>query len=254
MGHATSNPDTGLHFDEAGAGDPVVFLPGFSGSFNDYTPLRTLLSSHYRVISIDLPGSGRSGPQPRSYSRHYLEDDAATIAAFVRSRVDMPVHFVGHSDGGEVALLIAALHPGTARSVVAWGAGGSLDETHRGVVSFFHDVIDDKSEQNEGYRSYLINAYGEENARLMTQSVARAIGAIIDDGGDISRSRVGQIRCPVLLVTGEHDVFAPKALIDAYAASVSAAETVEIAGGGHDIHAIHAEQFEQKVFSWLLTH
>lgn len=254
LGHATSNPSTGLHFDEAGTGDPVVFLPGFSASFNDYGPLRSLLSRHYRVISIDLPGSGRSGPQPRTYTRHYFEDDAATIAAFVRSRLNVPFHIVGHSDGGEVALLIAALHPGAARSVVAWGAGGSVDETHRGVLSFFHDVVDEKSEQNESYRNYLVNAYGVENARLMTQSFARAIGAIIDDGGDISRSRADQIRCPVLLVTGEHDVFAPKALIDTYAGSVPGAETVEIAGGGHDIHVTHGEQLEQKVLGWLRSH
>ena len=91
----------------------------------------------------------------------------------------------------------------------------------------------------------------EENARAMTQSFAQVIRAVIDDGGDISRNKADQIRCPVLLITGEHDVFAPRALIDAYASRVSVAETVEVAGGGHDIHVTHALIFEQKVLNWL---
>lgn len=245
---------TDLHFEETGAGDPLVFLPGFSATFTDYPSIRALLSRHWRVISIDLPGSGRSGPQPRSYTRHYLEDDARTITAFVRSRVSGPVHIVGHSDGGEVGLLIAALHTGVAKSVVAWGATGAVDETHRGVASFFYNVIDDKSAESAGYRDYLINAYGEENARAMTQSFGQVIRAVIDDGGDISLSKADQIRCPVLLITGEHDVIAPKALIDAYASRVSMAETVEVADGGHDIHVTHTLIFEQMVLNWLESH
>lgn len=243
-----------LHYEETGAGEPLIFLPGFSVGFTDYPAIRATLARHWRVISIDLPGSGRSGPQPRSYTRHYWEDDAHVIAAFVKSRVGGPAHIVGHSDGGEVGLLIAALHPGVARSVVAWGATGALDETHRGAVGYFHNIVDDISEESAAYRDHLISAYGEQNARLMTQSFAAVIGAAIEDGGDISRSRAHQIQCPVLLVAGEHDVFAPRALIDAYARRVPRAETVEIGGGGHDVHATHAQLFEQTVLDWLRVH
>jgi valacyclovir hydrolase len=98
-------------------------------------------------------------------------------------------NIVGHSDGGEVALLLAALHKDVARSVVVWGAAGVANETHRNAVSFFRDVVDDMSEDSAEYRDYLIKAYGEQNARSMTQSFARAMTAIIEDNGDISRSR-----------------------------------------------------------------
>lgn len=56
---------------------------------------------------------------------------------------------------------------------MAWGAAGAVDETHRDVASFFYNVIDDKSKESAEYRAYLINAYGEENARTMTQSFAQ---------------------------------------------------------------------------------
>jgi len=251
---AIGTPGADLHFEETGAGDPLVFLPGFSASITGYTSLRARLSRQWRVISIDLPGSGRSGPQPRNYTRHYFEDDTETITAFVRSRVSGPVHIVGHSDGGEIGLLIAALHPNLARSVTAWGATGAVDESHRGAATFFNNIVDEKSGENAAYREYLIHAYGEENARKMTQSFARFVTAAIDDGGDISLSKADQIRCPVLLLTGEHDVFAPKVMVDAYASRVSLAETIEVAGGGHDIHVTHTPIFEQEVLDWLESH
>lgn len=243
-----------LHYEETGAGEPLVFLPGFSVGFIDYPAIRAALARHWRVISVDLPGSGRSGPQPRTYTRHYWEDDAHVVAAFMKSRVSGPAHIVGHSDGGEVGLLIGALHPEIARSVVAWGATGAIDETHRGAVAYFHNIIDDTSEESATYRDHLISAYGEQNAQLMTQSFAEVIRAAIEDGGDISRSRAHKIRCPVLLVAGEHDVFASRALIEAYASRVPQAKTVEIAGAGHDVHDTHAQLFEQTVVDWLRSH
>jgi hypothetical protein len=58
--------------------------------------------------------------------------------------------------------LIPALHTAVAKSVVAWGATGAIDESHRDVTSFFYNTTDDKSEESAENRGYLINAYGEE--------------------------------------------------------------------------------------------
>lgn len=240
-----------LHVEEAGTGDPVVFLPGFSVGFADYEPIRARLADGYRVLSIDLPGSGRSGPQPRDFRATYYQDDAETIATLIRSWASEPVHLVGHSDGGEVALLIAALHADLARSVVVWGAAGHLNDSHRGIVEFFNAIIDNPTSESAPYRAQLIAAYGEEGARLTTKSFAGAIASIIAKGGDISLSKAHQIRCSTLLITGEDDAFAPPALVEAYAKRVPTAETEVAKGAGHDVHETHAGWFERRVFDWL---
>jgi len=69
-------PGRQLYYEDSGRGDAVVLMPGWGGSIADLTRLRRDLADGFRVIAVDLPGSGRSQPQPRqpasiSISRPY---------------------------------------------------------------------------------------------------------------------------------------------------------------------------------------
>src|SRR5919109_192357 len=77
-----------LHIEERGRGDALLFLPGFTESADEFERLVATLADRYHVIAIDLPGSGRSGPQPRAYTADLYEDDA-WLAAFAEL-VDHP--------------------------------------------------------------------------------------------------------------------------------------------------------------------
>src|SRR5437667_4767147 len=116
-----------IYYEEQGSGTPVLVLPGFAGSIEEFAAMReSLVAAGYRVIAADLPGSGRSEPQPRTYTATYYEDDARSFAALLQHLATEPAHVIGFSDGGMTALLMAALTPGVARSVVTWGAAGTL--------------------------------------------------------------------------------------------------------------------------------
>jgi valacyclovir hydrolase len=245
--HGTSR----IYYEESGQGDPILLLPGFSESISDHAELRDRVSKTYRVIAADLPGSGRSEPQPRDYPSSYYDDDAQALAALVAATTDRPTHLIGFSDGGEVALLIAALHPEVARSVLVWGAAGVVNDPGGAIRAAFHDVIDDPSPAMAAYSKRLIARYGAPNARAMTQSFSKALTAIVDAGGDISRSKAGKIVCPTLLIVGEHDHFAPKALAEQYAALVKEAKVFEVEGAGHTVHKDRPEWFVQTVVDWL---
>ena len=122
--HSTSR----IYYQESGSGDPVLLLPGWSQSNEDLSELKKALSASYRIIAADLPGSGRSEPQPRAYTSTFYEDDALSFAALLDHLATGQAHLIGFSDGGEVALLMAATTPRLARSVVTWGAGGKLND------------------------------------------------------------------------------------------------------------------------------
>jgi valacyclovir hydrolase len=122
--HGTSR----IYYEEHGSGETVLLLPGFAGSITELSALREALAARYRVIAADLPGSGRSEPQPREYPPTFYEDDARSFAALLQQLETGPAHLVGFSDGGEVSLLMAALTPNVLRSVVTWGAAGTLPE------------------------------------------------------------------------------------------------------------------------------
>ena len=106
-----------IYYEEQGTGDPVLILPGFAGSIEEFAALRNaLVTAGYRVIAADLPGSGRSEPQPRTYTATYYEYDARLFAAFLQQLATEPAHIIGFSDGGITSLLMAALAPGIVRS------------------------------------------------------------------------------------------------------------------------------------------
>jgi valacyclovir hydrolase len=244
-----------IFYEEAGTGDPVLLLPGFSGSIADFSVLRqALVAAQYHVIAADLPGSGRSEPQPRDYPPTYYEDDADSISALLQHLAVEPTHVLGFSDGGEVALLLAALTPGATRSVATWGAAGILSDPDGHLREAMYNVVDTPIPPLHAYRDHLIASYGEANARTMTQNVVRAMSTIIDRGGDISLSKASTITCPVLLITGEHDFLAPVELLSHLAARIPTVEILKVEDAGHDVHNARPEWFAHTILDWLQRH
>jgi valacyclovir hydrolase len=234
-----------IYFEEEGAGDPVLLLPGWAGSIEEFAPLRAALSPKFRVIAADLPGSGKSEPQPRNYPPTYYHDDARGFLALIEHLSATPAHLVGFSDGGEVGLVMAEQKPDAARSLFTWGAAGQIPATADGMLEAMENIVDNPIEPMKEFSQYLKVAYGEENARSMAASFASALRAIIRSGGDISRANAARIVCPALLATGEQDFVATPALVSEIAQAIGHAEFVEVRAASH---AIHHEQPD-----WLVT-
>ena len=244
-----------IYYEEQGSGAPVLVLPGFAGSIEEFAALReALVAAGYRVIAADLPGSGRSEPQPRAYPATYFEDDARSFAALLQHLAVGPAHLMGFSDGGEISLLMAALQPGVARSVVTWGAAGVLNDPDGRLGEAMYNVVDHPIPPLQQFRDYLIATYGEANARAMTQSLVGALRDIIKDGGDLSLAKAGTITSPVLLIVGEHDFFAPPALASELAARIRTAEVLVAEGAEHNVYGDRPEWLTQTILDWLGKH
>jgi valacyclovir hydrolase len=214
-----------------------------------------MVMAGYQVIADDLPGSGRSEPQPRAYTASYFEEDTHSFAALLQRLASKPAHLVGFSNGGEISLLMAALTPGIARSVVTWGAAGVLSDPTGELRQLMYDVVDHPIPALQGFRDYLVGAYGEANARAMTQSVVAAMGDIIkQNGGELSRSIADSITCPVLLIAGEQDIFAPPALASELAAHIRGAEVLVAEGAEHDMYMDRPEWMTRTILDWVNKH
>jgi valacyclovir hydrolase len=248
-----------IYYEETGSGEPVLLLPGSFGSIQEFSGLReTLAASGYWVIAADPPGSGRSEPQPRNYTATYFdtyfEEDAAAFAALLRHLAVGPAHLLGFSAGGELLLLMAGLTPDIVCSVVTWGAAGKLSDPDGRLVDAFRNVVDHPIPPLQQFRERLIATYGEANARAMTQSVAAAHSQIIDRGGEIGLRQADNITCPVLLITGEHDMMAPWPLVSQSATRIRTAEALKADGAGHDVHNARPDWLAQTILDWLRIH
>lgn len=242
-----------VYYEEGGTGDTVVLMPGWAGSIVDLDRLRRELVCGFRVIAIDLPGSGRSQPQPRRYGPTYYRDDARTLVSLLAELRVEAAHLVGFSDGGEVALLMAAEQSVRALSVLTWGAVGRI-ATSPELLAGLANLLDDPIDRLKPLAAYLAEKYGVEAARIMANSWAQAMTGIIDAGGDISRSRAASIRCPALLITGTDDPFCPTGLVREMAEAMPRGQYLELPGGGHDIHLSHTGWLISKVSGWLSSH
>lgn len=244
--HGTSR----IYYEEEGSGDPLLLLPGWSLSIEDMASIRQALVPNYRVIATDAPGAGQSLPQPREYTASYYQDDSRAFLALLEKLGAAPAHIVGFSDGGEYGLVMAELNPAAVRSIVAWGAAGSLAAPPQ-MLEMMGQMIDNPPPPLQEFSNYLKDAYGEENARSMTRSWAKALGAMMNTGGNISRKRAGEIACPALLITGDQDFVAPSAAASDMAGAMPNAEFIEAKGAGHMIHHEQSEWLVKTVVDWL---
>jgi valacyclovir hydrolase len=239
------------HEDDGGRGDTVLVLPGWGGSIVDLSRLRQELRTGFRVIAADLPGCGRSSP--REYTPDfYLKDARAFLELLDQLEVDA-AHLVGFSDGGETALLMAALAPARVRSVVAWGAAGQIVAPAEGFGPL-ERLLDEPTEQLLPLAAYLAEAYGPERARAMAAGWGGALRAIAEAGGDISRSRAAQISCPVLLVIGSQDPYCPPAVVEEFADALPRGRFLELEHVGHDVHLAAPGLLTPVVLDWLGGH
>ncbi|MFL6075537.1 MAG: alpha/beta fold hydrolase [Mycobacteriales bacterium] len=242
-----------IYYEDDGRGDTVLLMPGWGGSVTDLDRLRRRLVSGFRVIAVDLPGSGRSQPQPRHYPPTYYLDDARLLLGLLDELQVEVAHLVGFSDGGEEALLMAALRPARALSVLTWGAAGHVvaePELLRGLAN----LLDHPPDELKTLAAYLAERYGADGARIMAGSWARALTAVIDAGGDVSRSRAARINCPALLIAGTHDPFCPPALVREMAGAIPRGKYLEAPEGGHDLHLSHGGWLASTVVDWLSDH
>jgi 3-oxoadipate enol-lactonase len=108
-----------------GAGPPVLLLHPVGLDSTWWRTYVAHLAENYRVIAVDLPGHGLSGPirQPAT-----LEGFAEQVAAILRAETSQPVYVIGASMGGMVAQHLALQQQDLAGLVLCATAGTFADE------------------------------------------------------------------------------------------------------------------------------
>lgn len=202
IGKTMTAGDAALFVSEAGKadGEPIVLLHGGLGSRNDFLPLAKHLAADFRLVAIDSRGHGRStlGSVPLTY--HQLEQDAAAVLAEL-GLTDAGI--IGHSDGGIVALRLAAFGTIRPRFVVAVGAHWQMpaDDPTREI---YQGITVDEW---RGMFAEQVQTYEAENpapdfARLFDATTAMWLG---NDDKAYPGASVRSIASPLLVVHGDED-------------------------------------------------
>lgn len=89
-------------YQDVGAGPTVILAHGSGASHREWAPVIAALRNRFRILTPHLLGYGRSEPAPLHQPFHPWSDLGALVA--VANRAGEPVHLVGHSYGGALAL------------------------------------------------------------------------------------------------------------------------------------------------------
>ena len=122
----------GLHVSRRkGTGTPLVLIHGFSADSTGWAPFERELPRDIPIIRIDLPSHGRS---PRSRIAGFADLLRAMTRAF-DDACDGPVHLLGHSLGGALALGIADIRPRQVASLTLLAPAGLGPEIDGAVLN-----------------------------------------------------------------------------------------------------------------------
>ena len=94
-----------LHYERQGSGKTIVLIHGFLGGSSLFKALASDLSLHFDVITVDLPGHGKSP----------IDLDSYTVEAYAKAVIEVlefekveKAYWLGHSFGGYITLAALA--------------------------------------------------------------------------------------------------------------------------------------------------
>ena len=125
--------------DNQGGGKVIIGLHGYLDNAESLRLLAPYLQSH-RFVAIDLAGHGRSSH--RAQGAHYNQADyLQDLYALIESQKWDDVILLGHSLGGILASLFAALFPEKVAAVISIDACGPLTESEETTATQMRDSI-----------------------------------------------------------------------------------------------------------------
>jgi pimeloyl-ACP methyl ester carboxylesterase len=244
-----------LYYQVSGAGEPLLLIPGLGMDHTYYRLGVPLLSRSLQVFAVDPRGIGRSTKSTPPYTVEAWADDFAAMI----DRLGLgPIHVLGSSLGGAMALAMAQRHPGKLKSLMVVGGFSELDRATELNFRLRLRLIQKlgMSDEVADYmglwtltRKFINSDAGFATMRANQANIransAEFYSAFVEallkwgrcEGGQEQKPKfttlLDSIRLPTLVVTSDNDHLIPKELSDLIAARIPGAKLVVVPGAGH---------------------
>jgi 3-oxoadipate enol-lactonase len=237
-----------LYYEDTGpgsTGQTIAFSHGLLWGTELFAAQIAALRGRYRCIAWDHRGQGQSGPEPYRHciGMELVWSDAAQL---LDKLVGGPVHFVGLSMGGFVAMRMAARRPDLVRSLILLETssdpepienvaryrmltrvtkllGPKLIKNRVAPIMLGKTILTDPARRGE------LATYVDLMSRR--RDIWRAVNGVIDRAG--IHSELSRITAPTLIAVGDEDVATPRPKAERIASAIAGAKLVTIPRAGH---------------------
>ena len=250
-----------IYYEEAGQGDPLIFVSGLNGVGRYWKPQLSLFSRHFRVITYDQRGTGQSDQTQREFS---VDQMAMELIGLMDVLNIERAHLVGMSTGGAIGQTIAIEDPGRLMKLAlcstwthcdAWfrrlfharrdmylQAGPDLHSQFHPLFLYSPDYVNEHDAEIEA-----------ERARAPTKSspVEVSVGRINALLKFDRREGLHAIKAETLVMGSDSDFITPSYFSEALGKSIRGARLIMYKGGGHSFTTTRAEQFNRDLMAFL---
>lgn len=214
-------------------GPTLVFLHEGLGSIAQWRdfPDAVSLSARLPAVVYERGGHGNADPLNVPRSVRYIHEEALqSLPEVLRQLQIADAILVGHSDGGSIALIFAAVWPEKVRGVITEAAHVFVEEV---TLSGIREAVNQYDSTDLPER---LSKYHGSNTEAAFRGWSETWLSPAFRGWNIEEYLPG-VRCPVLAIQGRDDEYGTPAQVDAIVNGVSGpAESLIIGGCGHAPH------------------
>jgi pimeloyl-ACP methyl ester carboxylesterase len=237
---------------QRGSGPDVLVLHGWGASIEAVYPIVTGLCPGATVYALDLPGFGESEQPPQAWG---VEEYQTFVAAFMDELAIRRPTIVAHSNGGRIAIRMAATEPARVSRLVLVDSAGIRPKR---TLRWYRRVGMAKLGK---YAARFLGAPGE---RLRARLVGRAASADYLAAGAMRptlvklvnadlRPFMPHVEAPTLLVWGSEDTDTPPAAGREMERLIPDAGLVVLEGAGHYSYLDQPARFARIVSHFLIS-
>jgi pimeloyl-ACP methyl ester carboxylesterase len=229
---------------------PVLLIHGStSDGPTDWGDIPLALAQHYRVLVPDCRGHGHSNNPNKTYSFKELANDAAT---FIRAMGYERAHVIGHSNGGNVALVTLMEHPDVIQSCIPQAANAYVTQY---LIDREPGIFDPERVKREApeWMNEMIALHSEVNGAEYWRDLLYITMKEIISEPNYTPEQLSRVKKPTLVIMGADDtVNAPDRHAQFIAENIPNAELWVPEGTGHTVHKERSEEWLAKVLDFLV--